>query len=67
MMGDLENCAKRIKIWMDGNRLKMNDSKTEFIMFGSSKMLTKCITTDININGKRVKKQCHKISRSVDG
>ena len=42
---------------MDGNRLKMNDSKTEFIMFGSSKMLTKCITTDININGTRVKKQ----------
>ena len=26
MMGDLENCAKRIKNWMDGNRLKMNDS-----------------------------------------
>ena len=56
-MGDLENCAKRIKNWMDGNRLKMNDSKTEFIMFSSSKMLTKCITADININGTRVKKQ----------
>ena len=67
-MGDLENCAKRIKNWMDGNRLKMNNSKTEFIMFGSSKMLTKCITTDININGTRVKKtKCHKISGSVDG
>ena len=39
--------------WMDGNRLKMNDSKTEFIMFGSNKMLTKCRTTDININGTR--------------
>ena len=56
-MGDLENCAKRIKNWMDDNRLKMNNSKTEFIMFGSSKMLTKCITADININGTRVKKQ----------
>ena len=55
-IGDLENCAKRIKKWMDGNRLKINNSKTEFIMFGSSKMLTKCITTDININGTRVKK-----------
>ena len=55
--GDLENCAKRIKNWMDGNRLKMNDSKTEFIMFSPSKMLTKCITTGININGTRVKKQ----------
>ena len=35
----------------------MNDSKTEFIMFGSNKMLTKCITADMNINGTRVKKQ----------
>ena len=56
-MGDLVNCAARIKNWMDGNRLKMNDSKTEFIMFSSRKMLTKCITTDININGTRVKKE----------
>ena len=32
---DLEQCATRIKSWMDGNRLKMNDGKTEFIMFGS--------------------------------
>ena len=54
-IGNLENYATRIKNWMDGNRLKMNDSKTEFIMFGSSKMLTKCITTYININGTRVK------------
>ena len=56
-MKDLESCAERIKIWMDGNRLKMNDSKTEFIMFGSNKMLTKWITADMNINGTRVKKQ----------
>ena len=31
-IGELVNCASRIKNWMDGNRLKMNDSKTEFIM-----------------------------------
>ena len=55
-MGELENCAKRIKNWMDSNRLKMNDIKTEFIMFGPSKMLSKCITTNININGRKVKK-----------
>ena len=30
---DLKQCATRIKSWMDGNRLKMNDGKTEFIMF----------------------------------
>ena len=57
MMRDLESCAERIKNWMDGNRLKMNNSKTEFILFGSNKMLTRCITAHININGTRVKKQ----------
>ena len=56
-MGELVNCAVRIKNWIDGNRLKMNDSKTEFIMFGSRKMLTKRTTTDININGTRVKRE----------
>ena len=56
-MRDLESCAERIKNWMDGNRLNMNNSKTEFIMFGSNKMLTKCITADMNINGTRVNKQ----------
>ena len=42
---------------MDSNRLKMNNSKTEFIMFGSRKMLTKCTTTDINSNGTSVKRE----------
>ena len=36
---------------MDGNRLKMNDGKTKFIMFGSKYQLNKCITHQINING----------------
>ena len=30
----LEKCSKQIKHWMDGNRLKMNATKTEFILFG---------------------------------
>ena len=47
---DLEQCATRIKSWMDGNRLKMNDGKTEFIMLGSKYQLNKCITHQININ-----------------
>ena len=51
---DLEQCATRIKSWMDGNRLKMNDGKTEFIMFGSKYQLNKCVTHQININGVSV-------------
>ena len=50
----LQNCARVIKIWMDGNRLKMNNKKAEFIMFSSRKHLPKCYTTAIIINGERV-------------
>ena len=53
---DLEQCATRIKSWMDGNRRKMNDGKTEFIMFGSRCQLNKCITHQININGVLVQR-----------
>ena len=55
-MKDLEQCATRIKSWMDGNRLKMNDGKTEFIMFESKYKLNKCITHQININGVLVQR-----------
>ena len=37
---------------MDANRFKMNNKKTQFIMFGSRKHLLKCHSTAININGK---------------
>ena len=50
----LQNCARVIKIWIDGNRLKMNNKKTEFIKFNSRRLLPKCHTTAININGKGV-------------
>ena len=40
-----------IKSWMDENRLKMNNSKTEFILFGSRQQLAKLTTTTIDING----------------
>lgn len=49
----LEDCAVKIRQWMDVNRLKMNDSKTEFILFGGSHQLKKC-TTSINVNGTDV-------------
>ena len=53
---NLELNASNIKGWMDCNRLKMNDHKTEFIMFGSKVQLAKCITNSININGTEVQR-----------
>ena len=51
---DLENCAIEINNWMDQNKLKMNTSKTEFIMFGSSPQINKCTTTHIDIAGENI-------------
>ena len=46
----LQDCLKNVKTWMDENRLKMNDGKMEFIMYGAKKQLAKCKTTSIDIN-----------------
>ena len=40
---------------MKSNKLKMNTSKTEFIIFGSRKQLDRCSTKLININGDEIK------------
>ena len=45
----LELCMNDIKGWMDSNRLKMNATKTEFIMFGSKKQLQKCTTESLKV------------------
>lgn len=46
----LEHCLKNIRDWMNVNRLKMNDSKTEFVVFGSQQQLAKMQTTTLNVN-----------------
>ena len=51
--------ASNIKGWMDCNGLKMNNGKTEFIMFGSKVRLAKYITyitNIINIDGTKVQR-----------
>ena len=50
----LEAKAADVKLWMDHNHLKMNDSKTEFIMFASRQMLRKCVTTELDVNGSNI-------------
>ena len=35
----LKKCAQQIKVWLDHNRLKMNTSKTEFILLGAKQQL----------------------------
>ena len=50
----IESCAQDIKTWMDNNRLRINSSKTEFILFGNSVQVAKCQTKELNINQEKV-------------
>jgi hypothetical protein len=54
---DLQDCAVHINDWMNSNKLKMNNSKTEFILFGSRPQLNKCNTKEINICGNVIESQ----------
>ena len=52
----IEKSILDIKSWMDAVRLKMNNSKTEFIYFGGPGQLAKCIINQINVNGEQIPK-----------
>ena len=49
----IEKSMLNIKSWIGAVRLKMNNSKTEFIYFGGAKQLEKCIINQINVNGEQ--------------
>ena len=48
----MQNSMLNIKSWMDAVKLKLNETKTEFIYFGGKKQLAKTRRHTININGK---------------
>ena len=45
-----------IKKWMDAVRLKMNESKTEFMLLGSRQHLKKCTTNNLKGLGENTEK-----------
>ena len=53
----LESTLRNIHNWMGENRLKMNNSKTEFITFGSRQQLQKCECELLNVCGDIIKSQ----------
>ena len=52
----LSSSLDNIKQWMLTNRLKMNEDKTEFIIFGSSRSLLKCESTSIRVGNSNVER-----------
>ena len=52
---NLESCLSEVHSWMNSNKLKLNPSKTEFILFGisvySKHQLQKCNSHSIVVSG----------------
>ena len=48
-MTKLQNCIEDIRTWMSFNFLKLNDDKTEYIMFGTRHQLAKTEPLDIKV------------------
>ena len=45
----LESSLKDINTWVDAVRLKLKESKTEFIYFGNGQQLSKCSENTIKV------------------
>ena len=45
----MQNCMSAIRDWMKSMHLKMNPTKTEFIIFGTARALSKCNNPSITI------------------
>ena len=52
---NLENTLESVNNWKHLSRLKLNPSKTEFILFGSQQQLAKCNTSAITVVDATVK------------
>ena len=52
----IESTMLDIKSWMDQVHLRLNESKMEFIYFGWSSPLGKCVATTIDVNGETITK-----------
>ena len=50
----IERCLTDVKVWMTVNKLKMNDSKTEFIIIGSKQNLAKVEMDSIDVGEIRI-------------
>ena len=54
VVGSLEDAISKLKACMDAYKLKMNDDKTDLIMFGSRQQLSKAETLSLNAHGKQI-------------
>ena len=49
-----ETCVEHVKAWMDSNKLKLNDDKTEALVVGTRSMTGVCYSEHLNIGGSPI-------------
>ena len=54
IVGKIQNSIEKTKHWMCLNRLKINDQKTNFIMYGNNVQLAKCSTKHIKVGEETI-------------
>ena len=53
-MERLERCIEDIRLWMNHHFLKLNDSKTEFMIFGTKQDITKVSELSVTVGGNKI-------------
>lgn len=53
-MDNIQDCIASVKSWMQKNMLKLNDSKTEFIIFGSPYFLKQLDSPSLNVGTSEI-------------
>ena len=52
---NMERCLENVIIWMAEHKLKMNNSKTEIILYGTKQQVSKSNITELNVGTEVVK------------
>ena len=60
IIATLSSTMVDINDWMSANRLKMNNDKSEFVVFGSNRLLPKCNTNEVKV-GDTVVQRSHSV------
>ena len=54
----MQNCINDVRLWMEHDKLLLNDDKTEFLILGTRQQLLKINISSITVGSSRVERSC---------